>query len=108
MFFYVEQINQETYSIIENLFGKEADEAGLENIDNENKELVQSSVMAELNRFIEDDFKQRWSWIELAMQVAKESLTSYFEVVDKPVLAVLTLASYLQDKVQLIESRTKK
>ncbi|GAA4907075.1 hypothetical protein [Mucilaginibacter defluvii] len=64
--------------------------------------------MGELQKHTEDKFKNQWGWIDLAMQVAKESLTSFFIVMNKPVLEVLTLAGYLSAKVELIESRAKK
>ncbi|MES2062742.1 MAG: hypothetical protein V4456_12530 [Bacteroidota bacterium] len=46
--------------------------------------------------------------MDLAIQVAKETMTPYFQLVNEPAIAVLTLAGYLKDKVELIELKNSK
>lgn len=75
----------------------------------EGEEFVQQGgVMANLKQEAEDKFKQKHGWTDLANSIAKETLTSFFVIMDKPVLAVLYLGSYLQDKVEIIELRNSK
>jgi hypothetical protein len=113
MFFYFEQVNKEISDIIESFFGtnnsEEESENDLADADNEGEQAFrQGSVLDDLKQEVEARFKARWGFIDLAVQVAKETNTSYFTVMDKPAIAVISLAAYLQDKVELIESRTKK
>jgi len=109
MFFYFESVNQEIAAIIKVLFGEKSGEAEPEKDLADDKEPVRhGAIIQELQQYTEDKFKDRYGWIDLAISVAKESGTSYFEIMDKPVLAVLSLAAYLSAKVELIESRMAK
>lgn len=74
----------------------------------DDNELIQGSIIQEIKKHTEDKFKIKWGWIDLAVNVAKETNSNFFEVMNKPVLVVISLASYLTDKVELIESRMNK
>ncbi len=109
MFFYAEQVNAEISEIIEKIFSNANGEDEPENNLADGEESIQpGAIITELKKYTEDKFKNKWGWIDLAINVAKETNTSFFEVMDKPVLVVITLASYLTDKVELIESRMAK
>lgn len=70
--------------------------------------IQQGQVMSDLRKEVEDKFKMVWGWTDLAMNVAKETLTSYFEIMNKSVYEVIGIAKYLQDKIELIQMRNNK
>ncbi len=72
------------------------------------EEPVSGSIIQSIRQGVEDRFKKRWGFLDLAIQVAKETMTPYFQLVNEPAIAVLTLAGYLKDKVELIELKNSK
>jgi hypothetical protein len=49
------------------------------------------------------EFNQKYSYIDMAFNVAKEAGVSYFEIIEHPAIHVLSLTTYLIEKVKKIE-----
>lgn len=54
-------------------------------------------------RFNQERFTKQWGWLDLGMSVHDATGANLFEIMDKNVVEVLTLATYLLDKVEYIK-----
>jgi hypothetical protein len=74
-----------------------------DDFEGEDEQPIQSSIINDDN-----EFQELYGWIELGIQVAKETGVSYFDVEDKPCIHVLSLATYLIDKCKKVQRDFKK
>lgn len=67
----------------------------------------QSAIEA-LYRSTEQEFNERWGWQNIAMSVHEATGETFFQIMDRSVYEVLSLAIYLREKVEVLEQKYKK
>ena len=91
-----EQVNTEIFNTFEILTPAEADkdqdDDGLWSMEKERK-------------FAQDEFKNRWGWIDLAASIRQTQGGTLTELMQMSVIEVLTLATYVIDKVENIKAQ---
>jgi hypothetical protein len=98
----VKETVEEIFTTFSHLFGLNTDQDDIE----ADEEDIQSQRL-DLTQEADKEFNDRFGLLDLAMQVAKESGVSYFEIIEHPSIHVLALSNYLIEKVKKIERENK-
>jgi hypothetical protein len=95
-FFLSEQVNTEIFNTFEILDN---------NDDNETVNEQAYNVLANERKLAEDEFKNRWGWVDLAIGLVETTGEKFTDIMQMAAIEVLTLATYSIDKIEIIKLR---
>jgi hypothetical protein len=80
----------------------------MEDNSDEDENDVENQKRYNLTEEADTEFSKVYGFLDLGMQVARESGVSYFEIIEQPCVHVLALSNYLIERVKKIERNSPK
>lgn len=94
-----EQENETIFNTFEILHAPKSDKT------DDSEDIPEVSPLEEERKFIEDQFRDVWGWVDLAMGLTDILKEPFFKIMALSVVEVLTIATYSRDKINIVKMK---